>query len=447
MGVEGLDQADTATPTDPAESAPTPTAGTTPPTVVSLPAMASSDGEAAATAATEATTPADGAAATDAVEPTAPSLTAGSTAPAAALGTSAPVGTVRLHFRDEGETPPDDQPIAANLSAAALAGEHLWVANDETARVERLTRSADGGYGHHHAVELADLVDLPGGADGEMDIEGLAVDGGYLWIVGSHSGRRRKPEPEEHDPATVLRLLGEIRNDPNRYFLGRIPLAEGGAALAAEVEDGKGGQLRAGSLKIRKKRGNELIELLAEDDLIGPFVGLPAKENGFDVEGLAVRGERVFLGLRGPVLRGWAVILELRVEASRKGRLKLASFEDGRHYHRHLLDLGGLGVRELSWQDDDLIILAGPTMDIDGPVRVHRWRNALAATGPQVLDERTVPPVLDVPYGKGCDHAEGITVVPNGDGAALLVIYDSPAEGRIADDGRSVTADLFALPA
>ena len=32
--------------------------------------------------------------------------------------------------------------------------------------------------------------------------------------------------------------------------------------------------------------------------------GIPSNDNGFDVEGLAVSGNRVFLGLRGPVLAG-----------------------------------------------------------------------------------------------------------------------------------------------
>ena len=56
---------------------------------------------------------------------------------------------------------------------------------------------------------------------------------------------------------------------------------------------------------------NQLIEALAEDEHLGPFLqmGLPSKDNGFDIEGLAVQGNQVFLGLRGPVLRGWAIIL------------------------------------------------------------------------------------------------------------------------------------------
>ena len=48
----------------------------------------------------------------------------------------------------------------------------------------------------------------------------------------------------------------------------------------------------------------------AVDDRVRP---IPGKDNGIDCEGLAVAGDRVFIGLRGPVLRGWAMIIELQV--------------------------------------------------------------------------------------------------------------------------------------
>jgi hypothetical protein len=46
---------------------------------------------------------------------------------------------------------------------------------------------------------------------------------------------------------------------------------------------------------------------LAEDPHFEGFIRtkvIPGKDNGFDSEGLAVADDRVFIGLRGPVLRG-----------------------------------------------------------------------------------------------------------------------------------------------
>ncbi len=47
-------------------------------------------------------------------------------------------------------------------------------------------------------------------------------------------------------------------------------------------------------------------------------VPIPGKDNGFDIEGLAVREDRLLLGLRGPVLRGHAFVLELSLEQDGK---------------------------------------------------------------------------------------------------------------------------------
>ncbi len=48
---------------------------------------------------------------------------------------------------------------------------------------------------------------------------------------------------------------------------------------------------------------------------------------------------------------------------------------------------------------------------------------------------------LDLPYGEGDDHAEGIAVLDDGD---LLVVYDSPSATRLTDPG-TVMADVFRM--
>jgi len=55
---------------------------------------------------------------------------------------------------------------------------------------------------------------------------------------------------------------------------------------------------------------------------------------------LAVVGERLFFGLRGPVLRGWAVILEVELKEDNKqpSILELKSIgKKGRLYRKHFL--------------------------------------------------------------------------------------------------------------
>src|SRR5262249_43259516 len=60
--------------------------------------------------------------------------------------------------------------------------------------------------------------------------------------------------------------------------------------------------------------GSDLTDALAKDKHMRAFLSIPGKDNGFDIEGLAVVGDRIFIGLRGPVLRGWALILELELK-------------------------------------------------------------------------------------------------------------------------------------
>lgn len=339
-----------------------------------------------------------------------------------------------------------------NLSAIRLDGRCLWAAGDETATIERLTAVPDatgpvGRFDDHLTFRLADLITLPAGPDEEADIEGLARDGGWLWAVGSHSLKRKKIKPG-HSPAKSRKRLGTVLREENRFILARIPLVTGPGGLPEVVE--KDGQRVAAVLG---GRGDSLTDQLSRDRHLAPFLALPGKDNGVDIEGIAVRGDRVYIGFRGPVLRGWAVVMEIRPETDPDDprRLRLRPFEDDdggtRLYRKHFLDLGGLGIRDLCPYGDDLLVLTGPSMDLDGPVRLVRWRGAASIEAAGIVHTDDLEPLGELPYGDGDDHAEGIAVVSPGDGAAdtLLVVYDSPAPHRHTDAG-GILADIVTLP-
>src|SRR5687767_3251961 len=86
--------------------------------------------------------------------------------------------------------------LTAGLSAALFVGEDLWVACDELTSVERLGPDGGRGFGSQRSFELQGPLTLPAfgeeKVDQEIDIEGLDFDGGYLWLVGSHSVKRKK---------------------------------------------------------------------------------------------------------------------------------------------------------------------------------------------------------------------------------------------------------------
>jgi hypothetical protein len=197
------------------------------------------------------------------------------------------------------------------------------------------------------------------------------------------------------------------------------------------------------------EHGNELTGLLREDEHLGPFLAIPGKDNGFDIEGLAVAGKHLLIGLRGPVLRGWAVVVEVAlVEDVQPGRLRLAPVdEDGHLYRKHFLDLQGLGIRDLCVQGKDILVLAGPTMDLDGPVTLFRWRGGAEPGKDCVVPAADLERVLELPFGRGVDHPEGIALFASGkDGSeALLVVHDSASPSRQIGDS-TLVADVFTLP-
>ncbi|MFI5892905.1 DUF3616 domain-containing protein [Actinoplanes sp. NPDC051513] len=348
--------------------------------------------------------------------------------------------TVRLRFGETSRA----AATHTNLSAVRLDGHVLWIAGDETATIERLLADQPEKateFGDETTFRLADFVDLPGeDVNEEADVEGLARGGQFLWAVGSHS-LRRKQIKNQHEGKQALKRLARVEGQENRQILVRLPIADidGVPTPVREIEiDGQ--RHRAAALR----RRDNLRSLLRDDEHLGPFLPIPGKDNGLDIEGIAVRGDRVYLGLRGPVLRGWAFVLELRpyVSEDDPDRLRLRDFPDGLPYRKHVLDLEGLGVRDLCPDGDDLLILAGPTMDLDGPVRIYRWHQAAHSEIPTIVRDNLITRELDLSYGEGDDHAEGLSML----GAdRVLVVYDSPATHRLTNDG-AVIADVVLLP-
>lgn len=322
-----------------------------------------------------------------------------------------------------------------DLSAVTASDSVLLLAGDEDSVVRRLAwNPRKARFVEDRTFDLVDLLQLPhGGGAVEIDIEGLAVDGNRLWVVGSHSAARRKPKDLRDHAGTIARLA-EIRRDPSRHLLAVLPLSLDPTGLPEPIGPGA-------ARLAPDAHGDRLSRLLAEDEHLAPFVGIPAKENGLDIEGVAVLEGRLFLGLRGPVLRGWAIVLEIHPQLVGGGRLDLVPLADGKLYHKHFLDLGGLGLRELLRDPEaprDLLLLAGPTMDLDGPVHLFRWADAARHQAERLVTATELGEPQIVPWGLGCDHAEGVCLLPPpaGHGAELLVVYDSPDPRRLRKKGR-----------
>jgi hypothetical protein len=221
------------------------------------------------------------------------------------------VGVVSLTFDPQLNKLSKKKELRHGLSAVVQLGDTLWVANDESITLERLSRqevesAGDCRYAAHKQFALHDYLILPAppSPDGkeveEADIEGLAYADGYLWLVSSHSRKRKAVKPKSSTEQNFSRLAA-VSSDGNRFLLARIPVIEkdGAYTLVQAVEEN--GEKRTAAQLPCTTTTSALTEALSTDAHLKDFLPLPGKDNGFDIEGLAVVGERVFVGLRGPV--------------------------------------------------------------------------------------------------------------------------------------------------
>jgi hypothetical protein len=335
-----------------------------------------------------------------------------------------PVGRLQLRFSA-------DQDTVSNLSASVRVNNTLFVGADEACAIERLVIEGHT-CAHHQSIQLSSLLDLAD-PDAEADIEGLAVEDGWLWVVGSHARTRPKPKAGKR---LDLSELSNLKDTRPRCLLARIPLVENkGVCSPVKVC----GERRAG-LVPQTKHGSDLAKLIAADPLLKPFAKVPAKEGGLDVEGIAVCNNRAALGLRGPVIATYAVLLEVTIRPKKSGKLAIAG-----GVAKRLLALEGLGIRDLKRSGDDLLILAGPTTGLSGPCAIYRWRNW--ANEPPQHDQKVEvhrpERIVELPFGRGVDHPEGLALWGNG---RVLVLCDSPSGERLTDKGLTIAADIFELP-
>ncbi len=306
-----------------------------------------------------------------------------------------------------------DPKLTANLSGVAVAGEHLWTVSDEGRSIECLAPHGDG-YRLSRQVLLDDVFeDLPGReTKDEADIEAVDVFGGRLWICGSHCRVRRQARKTQSPY-----LDSRFRARPSRRLLGTVELTADGSDIVAPGQ----------ALPFRGK--GSLRRVLAADPFIAPFAGLPSKENGLDIEGMTGSKGKVLLGLRGPIVDSIALVAAVNI----KDGLRV----DGAGTAMHFLDLGGLGVRDLARWGKEVLILAGPVSDADGPFRLFGWT-------PRATEKIQRPhPIYEWP--KGVDRPEGVCELERGGRRGVLILYDTADKGRVR--GRRYRADWMALRA
>ncbi|HEY8575855.1 MAG TPA: DUF3616 domain-containing protein [Devosia sp.] len=340
--------------------------------------------------------------------------------------------TIKLEFSPVG----DGARLGRDISALAIAGRTLFCASDETASIEQLVLDPlSGTFAAHRSILLTDYFTLPAGGD-EIDIEGMAVHQGRLWITGSHSLKRRKLGTGDSSSK-----LGRLKWDPNRSFIGYLPLSEEKDGIVSPVPSSQTTiTSRPRMMKVGAEGQKGLRWLFSDCVLFQPFMNVPAKENGFDVEGLAVVGDRVVLGLRGPVLGRHAFLVSLQFKETGEHFLKPKRL-DGSKYRLHALDIGGFGIRDLLVVGDELLILAGPTQAIEGLAKIYAVRGLSPAD--DVIPKERLRHIATLPMRDECDHAEGLAHLTDDGAEYLVVAHDNPAPERLNERAHTLLLDLI----
>jgi hypothetical protein len=85
---------------------------------------------------------------------------------------------------------------------------------------------------------------------------------------------------------------------------------------------------------------------------------------------------------------------------------------------------------------------------LSGPCAIYRWRGWVQDPPQDARKVRLHRPerIVEIPFGRGRDHPEGLALWGDDGARQILVIYDSPDKSRLDEKKGTITADLFDLP-
>jgi hypothetical protein len=276
-----------------------------------------------------------------------------------------------------------------NLSGAACArkappSKSCLIVNDQK------------NYAQFFAINRTRLV--PGkvirlrdeGAEGDPDAEGAAYHNGYFYVIGSHGRTRHGDKP----------------NDAS-YAVFRFRVGKNGEP-AFGVSDTK---------PVGVAASDRLRGAIREAAELGKFYDTPLSQNGANIEGIAVKRGRMYLGFRGPSVAGRGFILSADANAV---------FSDSKKLNAKLdtVALGETtGIRDLAPVENGILILSGPVNEQAVTPAVYHWNEQTGAL--RKLGD------LAIPDAHKKHKAETLLVLRDAKKKPyrVLVMFDGPENG------------------
>ena len=240
-------------------------------------------------------------------------------------------------------------------------------------------------------IELLDSGD-------EIDIEAIAAENNCYYITGSHGLSKKQ---------------GDIESNRFKFFRLKVNPENG---MADERAKSKTDFLAISSL----------TPILSKDPLLSRHFRQPLQQKGVNIEGLAVKDGRLFIGLRSPNLDGHMFVVELAADDLITG---VADID----YRLHKLRAGkGLGIREIVRAKDCFLIIAGnagsePSDEYPESQDYRKNRGfelfCWDGRGPETHRIGRIP--------EAAGKAEAMMVLSeNTEGIDVLILFDGPKDGK-----------------
>lgn len=281
---------------------------------------------------------------------------------------------------------------ALDLSGiASVNGRECLVVSDELLAAQ--AGQIDRARGVITAGAMLTLMENPGGKKMELDLEGVAAspDGAFYYLTGSHGVGKKK---------------GDVQ--PQRFFVFQVPV------------DPKTGAARREGIQRAS-----LLPWLEKSAEFSRYVRQPLQSNGFNIEGIASAGGKLFFGVRGPNAGGTGYVIEADARA-------LFAGEDPKCV-AHALPLGaGRGVRDIvACRGGFLLVLGNASAEPSKKFPVSEARQPdsrfeIAWWQPDKASSFTK--IGEIPATDG--KAEGLLVLEEAAGHVdVLCLFDGSADG------------------
>jgi hypothetical protein len=285
---------------------------------------------------------------------------------------------------------PVNHPGAPDGSAGVASGTSHFIDACDEDNVLRLY-STDTDANPKVLLDLNQVLGFPkeNGKFKECDLEGAARIGDRIYWIGSHSRSGKKGKVQPSRQVLFATKVTGVSNETKLKLVGK-PFKR---LLNALIDDE-----RLKSLKLEEAAKKK-----------------PEEPGGLNIESLCADGESLLIGFRNPVPDGKALLVPLKNPAAVIDSGASPMFGDP-----IVLDLHGLGFRDMARWGEGFIIVAGDFRDrkAEGaqPSRLFQW-SGKSADAPALLDGDL-----------GDLNPEGVVVYGDGAEARLQLLSDDGGE-------------------